>query len=1433
MKDPQKKERRLTDLKQRYDLEEKIIRGIREASKDRFVPAVSNGIWQEDPHRSVDTSLPVLIMERMGSDQADWSLAHHIRQLRRKGQIRDAERLAVRAGAQYAELLKILHESLKKVCSDRKPGDYYWDSANACLYVLDWNVVKDLSEGSSDKSVEAVKQIQAEIRQFGEHWFEMLVGNSLSTADEFSVDQPAPGSVWSQLSRGMRRLLRRTWRAGSSQDGFGTDEAAVRAWKDCLALSDLAADDLYHRAVAVKDEAGQLGLDKTRELNEIWEEICDIQALLESSQNPNAKNYADVIKGWIESRDRELERQIQTVMQDGEISISHGDYDKVIPSFRGAAENNRLKPEQRLRAVRWCFAAQALSTATHQGSEVSKQLRSLLLPFLKKMEEDSWDLATQNLEQMRKSYGTSTQLPLFEAELKYRRALATFRNVKLSASQRHEAYTQVGNALNDLRKGNDPLGSTYADLLKETQNYADAIAVAHELERLQKHEETRETERRQIQNDLGFVARTLGQNVHDESLRWPDNLGEILDAWDDRLYAPPYLQKLTSLNRIMNREGLTFKALDAVEEAYRTLDNSDSGQTRVRDALGLMVYNLAIQRIAKFGREPRWPYQVADGIRFGERLSRLALLNENQKRKINDHLVKLKEYRDSQERLRKDAGISKPLDVWSLEHLQDDKIDQSLNEALTKGVELFDPIPDNPEPEKISVARLIAARDVAQWDALQESLSSIRSRSQDLADVAKDLSEQIGLVIGNIGPRREQSSQPHEINDTSTAPVLSTADVEGIGAPPEEHGLQNGTSSGDPEDTSKQHATEGGSRGRVKPIWPLAAAIGTIAVLILLSTRVLPFNRAPEQGVVAEDWTVTIAPSDPSALTTGGMQEFVVTVVDGEGTNKVDELLTIETSGDGILSSMQASPGQPIRDYLRLMIRTDENGARVSYQPAMPGDVITVSLESRVEETSYTIPNPTPSPTLSPEPATATPASEPKLTLIITGNVDGKSSAEAQTGQQLNYMIRVENQGDGAAQDVSLQCTPPLGAQLTSQGTLEQSGDSLIKHSIVVEVGKPIDIGVSFTVDKDLSDGTKMSFECTLSYANGTYQASDSNVITYVAPEPIRITLLPNPLDVGVNETVEVKIRVQQGQAGTPIVGQVLSIQIRPSALVADAIDSVSTDANGEASLTLQAGAQAGRGQVDAKLSDSGESDKADLIVRPTVRVPTANIRRSPTQDGEELSGVDRSKPFSIIGKLQDGVWLQIKLPDGTTAWVSKNTQNTTISGDIAGVQIVNPASDSGESTSSLADSDPRLPIVAGARKLDAQSGSSVAFYRINGIADGPITYLPPQGSVEVLPPESSTPPIEYVLVAVRFWVRQEFVSSGVGTWFLQNKSESDWACWIVPVEDPSVQPENCSVFPRTAGGSIFLSSDTAPLEDNGWKQVTIKAWVKQENLVQ
>ncbi len=217
------------DVHDEFDKEYENIEKIRKVSGGRFVPDVHWGVIEDAT--SSEKAPKILIMEFM---RREWFLARQISDMMTR--VRDSgpdaqelnyERRAVAAALQYLELLYLLHNELHMTCQDRKVGDLYWKSLSLAwdhsgeLYVLDWNVVH---EDTPDNRVK-------DYRTFGRLWYELLVGHSPETLSLRDIDHPPSSEPrWRMLSRGMRRLLFRSWRYGE-WDGFTSLEEMKAAWQ--------------------------------------------------------------------------------------------------------------------------------------------------------------------------------------------------------------------------------------------------------------------------------------------------------------------------------------------------------------------------------------------------------------------------------------------------------------------------------------------------------------------------------------------------------------------------------------------------------------------------------------------------------------------------------------------------------------------------------------------------------------------------------------------------------------------------------------------------------------------------------------------------------------------------------------------------------------------------------------------------------------------------------------------------------------------------------------------------------------------------------------------------------------------------------------------------------------------------------------------------
>lgn len=622
-------------------------------------------------------------------------------------------------------------------------------------------------------------------------------------------------------------------------------------------------------------------------------------------------------------------------------------------------------------------------------------------------------------------------------------------------------------------------------------------------------------------------------------------------------------------------------------------------------------------------------------------------------------------------------------------------------------------------------------------------------------------------------------------------------------------------------------------KGRWVPILVAVLVLGLAAILLLWPGSPL-CHVLDRCGTAAEDvWTIEITPSEQDVSPEGLLSEMLtISVLDGEGNARADEMLLISTDGSGTLEPQGTNAG--IVHNQKLTIGTRGDGARVRYTSAKSGDMILVVLEERQERRVYIVPDaPTPPPTPTPpgEPPTPTPL-PPALSLNIDATVDGQQTDVAQPGQLLTYSVQVANSGPAEARDVGLQCRPPNGAKLESSPILMMNQDGgFSRQGIVIPPDSPINVELAFTVLGDALDGATFELGCSLTYAGTTITEETSPPIRLERPANIRITLQPDTLDIGIGESVDLRALVQFDDAGgAPVPDRELSVQIDQAELLVVPANPVTTDPKGEAVIPLTGGQVAGQGQITVGLGDdSATSSSAILIVRPIARIPLANIRSTPPNGNElTVSAAIRANPFKVVGQLPDGSWLLVLLPDDSTGWVAKSTENsarTVFIGDLATVPIVQPG------TPWLPGATPTQEFGvspgAGQRRLK-DSGDGLVDFRVVYPTSRVLVALPVPGSVDLVNPD---PTSDLYLVTVQFWVQRQFVKVESGNWKLMNPGSNDFACWEVPSGNPTTEAQNCGFLYTTGQDEILLSSASAPPESNGWRQVTIQAWVPEQNI--
>jgi len=374
-------------------------------------------------------------------------------------------------------------------------------------------------------------------------------------------------------------------------------------------------------------------------------------------------------------------------------------------------------------------------------------------------------------------------------------------------------------------------------------------------------------------------------------------------------------------------------------------------------------------------------------------------------------------------------------------------------------------------------------------------------------------------------------------------------------------------------------------------------------------------------------------------------------------------------------------------------------------------------------------------------------------------------------------------------------------------GGLETVAGALTQQSLFIPPGQTKRWTVIYILHVsplDVSPLEQMIFElsCDLLYKGNKIFARSSHVRLEI-PKPLTIGVEPTFSEIGIGEVITLQVKVQD-DSGTPIPGQRIDVTIDSQEVIT--VTNVLTQTNDIGAGTLRIrGQRMGQARVSVEAADGRGTNAATITVWPLLRAPArtgdgrqgANIRREPISSSESIT-VPRTEPFKIIGRNVDGTWLQIRLPDGGTGWVYRGG---------VGVEVLHEAEIQ------------NLPIM-------------VPFYRV-GMADprGIFLYLPTSlKAVRNIKPElQETPPEGYTLVEVSFWVPEKLVIEQDGIIKLKTVTNAtEWACWQVPQSDPTTETSNCGQLSKRTETMDVSSSQ---LIINDWRQVTLKAWIKTENL--
>jgi len=125
--------------------------------------------------------------------------------------------------------------------------------------------------------------------------------------------------------------------------------------------------------------------------------------------------------------------------------------------------------------------------------------------------------------------------------------------------------------------------------------------------------------------------------------------------------------------------------------------------------------------------------------------------------------------------------------------------------------------------------------------------------------------------------------------------------------------------------------------------------------------------------------------------------------------------------------------------------------------------------------------------------------------------------------------------------------------------------------------------------------------------------------------------------------------------------------------------------------------------------------------------------------------------------------------------------------------------------------------------------------YRVGETGEaGVLALMPANGVVMVRPPAMAShinPPLPgYVLVEARLWIAATYMQTAAGSdgYVLNNSGTLQDACWQLPVKGGDKRT-NCGTLNPMTSGSYQLTQK--PADSGDWRQVSLWAWMKLENI--
>jgi hypothetical protein len=404
------------DLKQSFKKEQKVLKELDEYSREaRYFPEVL--AFEEACDISGVGRRMVLVQELIGQEfipLSDLKLEYD--------ELRLPEPLALIIGSHYLRALEIVHEA-GYACRDRKLRDVRWKWGEGCrardirswldadspgeLRILDWNVVGGRAEQPDD------------LLQFGEFWFELLLGHKPS----------------------MRKIGEDWWPIGCLEEQPGWDEISV-------GVQDLLKASLYptrSNLEGLKEKTKTLGgiwsgiqenpSDLTEDINkvDIVYQAFSRYGLLDQmsdQERDDIKGKRDELKRRRDQANEEKFVEIKRLLQNGQFDDARSKIDELPED----------EPWQRWQKAYWKVLAEVGSEKVFNREDVEKLIN--LYPNTSSLED---------LELASSVFDTNTESSMASQSLEW--LLKLLKNIRLAQQAKGEGkYSEAVKRAREAKK---------------------------------------------------------------------------------------------------------------------------------------------------------------------------------------------------------------------------------------------------------------------------------------------------------------------------------------------------------------------------------------------------------------------------------------------------------------------------------------------------------------------------------------------------------------------------------------------------------------------------------------------------------------------------------------------------------------------------------------------------------------------------------------------------------------------------------------------------------------------------------------------------------------------------------------------------------------------------------------------------------------------